>query len=83
MRLPAEAASTAEGDFTGAADSMEADSAAEDFAVAAGASGFMGRTVTTFGYDDYYDGDEVSCYPVRQRIHTRRGWRTRWVQVCD
>jgi hypothetical protein len=25
----------------------------------------------------------VSCYLVRQRIHTRYGWRIRRVQICD
>jgi hypothetical protein len=25
----------------------------------------------------------MSCYLVRQRIHTRRGWRVRLVRVCD
>ena len=28
----------------------------------------------------YYGGD---CYLVRQRVHTRHGWRLRTVQVCD
>src|SRR5258708_37945731 len=35
-----------------------------------------------YGYDDsYYDGDG-GCYIVRQRGHTRYGWRVRPVQVC-
>jgi hypothetical protein len=28
----------------------------------------------------YYGGD---CYLVRQRVHTRHGWRLRTVQVCE
>jgi hypothetical protein len=32
-------------------------------------------------YDDtYYDGG--GCYIIRQRVHTRHGWRIRPVQVC-
>jgi hypothetical protein len=32
-------------------------------------------------YDSYY-GDDGGCYVVRQRVHTRYGWRVRPVQVC-
>jgi hypothetical protein len=28
----------------------------------------------------YYGGD---CYLVRQRLHTRHGWRLRTVRVCE
>ncbi|HEX2365492.1 MAG TPA: hypothetical protein VHJ00_10770 [Bradyrhizobium sp.] len=46
-------------------------------------------------YDDYYpyydtpdqiyydDGADASCALVRQRVHTRHGWRYRTVQVCQ
>ena len=39
-------------------------------------------------YDDYYpyyandDYYESGCYVVKQRVHTRYGWRVRPVQVC-
>jgi hypothetical protein len=41
-------------------------------------------------YDDYYPYyvnddtyyDESGCYIVRQRVHTRHGWRIRPVQIC-
>jgi hypothetical protein len=37
-------------------------------------------------YDDYYPYDyaydDGGCYIVRQRVHTRYGWRIRPVQVC-
>ena len=33
-------------------------------------------------YDDSYYGDDGGCYIVRQRVHTRYGWRIRPVQVC-
>ena len=33
-------------------------------------------------YDDSYYGDDSGCYIVRQRVHTRYGWRIRPVQVC-
>jgi len=34
-----------------------------------------------YAHDDrFYDGD--GCYVVRQRVHTRYGWRIRPVQVC-
>jgi hypothetical protein len=39
--------------------------------------------VYPFGYDDYYYGGEMNCYLVRQRIHTRHGWRVRRVEICD
>jgi hypothetical protein len=45
--------------------------------------GFYGAYGYPFGYGGYYYGDEVSCYLVRQRIHTRYGWRIRLVQICD
>lgn len=32
-------------------------------------------------YDDYY-ADDGGCYVVRQRVHTRYGWRIRPVEVC-
>jgi hypothetical protein len=60
--------------------------------------GFHGRRVFVGGfwgpgyYDDYYDYpyyvaddsyyDNGGCYVVRQRVHTRYGWRVRPVQVC-
>ena len=36
-------------------------------------------------YGDYYadDGGYGSCYVVRQRVHTRYGWRIRPVEVCS
>jgi hypothetical protein len=34
-----------------------------------------------YSYDDTY-GDNGGCYLVRQRVHTRSGWRFRPVQVC-
>ena len=33
-------------------------------------------------YGDYYADDGGGCYVVRQRIHTRYGWRVRPVEVC-
>ena len=33
-------------------------------------------------YDDGYYG-AGGCYIVRQRVHTRHGWRLRAVQVCE
>jgi hypothetical protein len=58
--------------------------------------GFHHRRAFVFGafagpyayYDDYpyyYDNsyyDDGGCYIVRQRVHTRHGWRIRPVQVC-
>src|ERR1017187_3973121 len=38
-----------------------------------GGFGFYAPYGYPFGYGDYYD-DEVICYLVRQRIHTRHGW---------
>jgi hypothetical protein len=35
-----------------------------------------------YGYDGYY-GDEMNCHLVRQRVHTRQGWRIRRVEICD
>jgi hypothetical protein len=35
-----------------------------------------------YAYDDSYYGDG-GCYVVRQRVHTRYGWRIRPVQVCS
>ncbi|ABD88478.1 hypothetical protein [Rhodopseudomonas palustris] len=37
----------------------------------------------TFRYGsgpDFSDGD---CYPLRQRVMTRAGWRIRRIEVCD
>ena len=34
-----------------------------------------------YAYDDSDYGDG-GCYVVQRRVHTRRGWRTRPVQVC-
>jgi hypothetical protein len=31
----------------------------------------------------YEDNDDDGCYLVRQRIHTRHGWRVRLLQICD
>lgn len=31
------------------------------------------------GYEDY----GAQCYPVRQRVMTRSGWRVRRAQVCE
>ena len=54
--------------------------------------GFRGFRGGGFGYGfypGYYDGyypyyeDETSCYVVRQRVMTRRGWRVRRVEVCE
>ena len=47
-----------------------------------GSFGFYGPYGYPFGYGGYYD-DYVSCYLVRQRIHTGYGWRIRRVQICD
>jgi hypothetical protein len=33
-------------------------------------------------YDDGYYAGDGGCYIVRQRVHTRYGWRLRPVQVC-
>jgi hypothetical protein len=33
-------------------------------------------------YDNGYYADDGGCYIVRQRVHTRYGWRLRSVQVC-
>ncbi len=33
-------------------------------------------------YDDYYYNNG-GCYIVKQRVHTRYGWRLRRVQVCE
>jgi hypothetical protein len=65
-----------EGDFTEAAVFTEVGFAAADLV-------FLGRMEYPFGYSGYYDDDYVSCYVVRQRIHTRYGWRIRRVQICD
>jgi hypothetical protein len=35
-----------------------------------------------YGYDDSYYAGDSDCYIVRQRVHTRYGWRRRSVQVC-
>jgi hypothetical protein len=48
----------------------------------------LGLGVVPFGYDYYpfgYDDDEdiVNCYWVRQRVHTKKGWRIRNVRACD
>jgi hypothetical protein len=50
-----------------------------------GGFGFYGPYGYPFGHGGYYDGYESyeSCYLVRQRIHTRYGWRVRRVQICD
>jgi hypothetical protein len=34
-----------------------------------------------YGYSGDYD-DEGGCYLVRQRVHTRHGWRIRRVEIC-
>jgi hypothetical protein len=34
-----------------------------------------------YAYDDSYE--DGGCYLVRQRIHTRHGWRIRRVEVCS
>jgi hypothetical protein len=68
------------------------------FAAGAFHRGFPHRRAFVFGafagpyayYDDYYPYyayddsyyDDGGCYIVRQRIHTRYGWRVRPVQVC-
>jgi hypothetical protein len=38
-----------------------------------------------YGYGPYYAYDDYGggCYVVRQRVHTRYGWRIRPVEVCD
>jgi hypothetical protein len=41
---------------------------------------FVGFGFGPYAYDDYYYED--GCYTVRQRVHTRYGWRIRPVQVC-
>ena len=71
----------AEVDFTAAAGSTGADFTEEDFAAVASVSDFMGRTILS-AIDGYY-GDEMNCYLVRQRVHTRHGWRIRRVEICD
>jgi hypothetical protein len=52
--------------------------------------GFHRRAFVGFGvgpyayYDDYpYYDDDGGCYLVRQRVHTRHGWRVRPVEVCE
>jgi hypothetical protein len=35
-----------------------------------------------YNYDDSYYAGDSGCYIVRQRVHTRHGWRVRPVQVC-
>jgi hypothetical protein len=35
-----------------------------------------------YASDDSYYGDDGGCYIVRQRVHTRYGWRLRPVQIC-
>jgi hypothetical protein len=54
------------------------------------AGGFRRRDFVGFGfgpyayYDDYpYYDDDGGCYLVRQRVHTRHGWRVRPVEVCE
>jgi hypothetical protein len=54
------------------------------------AGGFHRRGFVGFGfgpyayYDDYpYYDDDGGCYLVRQRVHTRHGWRIRPVEVCE
>ncbi|MEI9926039.1 MAG: hypothetical protein WDN50_23940 [Bradyrhizobium sp.] len=60
--------------------------------VAALAAAFVVFAAAVFGYGfypGYYGGyypyyeDETSCYVVRQRVMTRRGWRVRRVEVCE
>ena len=56
-------------------------------ALAAGAAAAYGPYYYGPGYYPgyYYDGgyyDEGGCYLVRQRVHTRHGWRVRRVEVC-
>jgi hypothetical protein len=54
-----------------------------------GGHGFRGGGFGFGFYPGYYDGyypyyeDETSCYVVRQRVMTRRGWRVRRVEVCE
>jgi hypothetical protein len=39
-----------------------------------------------YGYGDYYPyayEDDDECYVVRQRVHTKQGWRYRPVTVCQ
>jgi hypothetical protein len=72
--------------------------AANGFRAGAFHHGFHHRRAFVFGafagpyayYDDYYPYyvnddtyyDDGGCYIVRQRVHTRHGWRMRPVQVC-
>ena len=35
------------------------------------------------GYYDYPYYDGGGCYVVRERVHTRRGWRYRTLEVCE
>jgi hypothetical protein len=72
--------------------------AANGFRAGAFHHGFHHRRAFVFGafagpyayYDDYYPYyvnddtyyDDGGCYIVRQRVHTRHGWRIRPVQVC-
>jgi hypothetical protein len=37
-----------------------------------------------YAYPRYYAYEDYGgCYPARQRIKTRHGWRIRWVDVCE
>jgi hypothetical protein len=44
--------------------------------------GYPGYAYDDSYYGDSYYGDDGGCYIVRQRVHTRYGWRLRPVQVC-
>jgi hypothetical protein len=42
--------------------------------------GYYGYGYPAYAYDDGYE--DGGCYLVRQRVHTRYGWRFRRVEVC-
>jgi hypothetical protein len=50
------------------------------FGAFAGAYPYYDDYYPSYLYDDSYYDD--GCYIVRQRVHTRYGWRIRPVQVC-
>jgi hypothetical protein len=51
------------------------------FFVGAGPYAYYDDYYPYYDDDGYYGGDG-GCYIVRQRVHTRHGWRLRQVQVC-
>jgi hypothetical protein len=45
--------------------------------------GYYGYGYPYYGGDYAYDGGYGGCYVVRERVHTRYGWRIRPVEVCS